>query len=111
MAHPTHIFYVPVSAKKKGSQRHQMPRVFPTLPPSRQCWWCEEGEVILPAKKDSLSARQQWRRYVFNIDDGGEGLEHTCKAWNVKGTFFRRHRYRKKTVLGELPEVTGGESY
>ena len=49
-AHPTPFFYVPVSAKK-GSHRHYIARVAATLPPSLQCWRCEERGVILPAKK------------------------------------------------------------
>ena len=75
-AHPTPYFYVPVSAKK-GSHRHHIARVVATLPPSLQCWRCEERGVVLPAKKDSLSARAHLHSRRINIEDMGEGWGST----------------------------------
>ena len=74
LAHQTPIFNVPVSAKK-GSHRRRMSRAFATLPPSLQCWWCGNMGAMLPAKKDSLSARAHLHRRLVNIEERGEGQE------------------------------------
>ena len=89
------FFFIPVSAKK-GSHRHRIARVFATLPPSLQSWWCEERGGIQPAKKDSLYARAYLHQHLINIEDMGEGEEKRVLARNTKGTFFRRHRYIEK---------------
>ena len=93
-----HPFLMYRCLRKKVPFRHYIARVVATLPPSLQCWWCEERGGMPPAKKDSLSARAYLHRHRINIEDMGGGGGNSVGARSRKGTFFRRHRNKKKNM-------------